>query len=332
MELLVIGGTRFVGRHLVDAALGGDHRVTLFHRGLTNPDLFPQAEHILGDRDGGLDALGDRTWDAVVDTCGYLPRVVRASARALAGRAGHYTFVSSLSVYAPYLVAGAGEEAALVEAAGPGVEEVTPDTYGGLKVLCEREVVEAFGDRALVVRPGLIIGPHDPTDRFPYWPRRIAAGGTVLAPGRPERPVQFIDARDLGRWMLHASGRLHGFFNAVGRPMPFGALLERCWDVVGGDAEFAWLDDEFLLEHDAQPWSEIPLWIPESEPGGALAMTASAGKAMGEGLAPRPVAETIGDTLSWDRTRPASERPQGSLEEKKERQLLDAWEERSQQA
>src|SRR5436190_11065069 len=204
MELLVLGGTSFLGRHAVEAALARGHRVATFTRGRTNPDLFPEAEGLRGDRDGGLAALGDRSWDAVLDTSGYVPRVVAASAELLTARAGHYTFISSESVYAPTTNTPVAEDGSVLEPPPEGVEEIA-EHYGGLKVGCERAVQAAFGDSALIVRPGLIVGPHDPTNRFTYWVRRMydaADGEEVLAPAPPGRQGQFIDARDLAAWIL----------------------------------------------------------------------------------------------------------------------------------
>jgi 2'-hydroxyisoflavone reductase len=197
MDLLILGGTGFLGRYLVEAALGDGHRPTLFNRGLSEPGLFPEVEKLEGDRDGDLSALRGRRWDAVIDTCGYVPRVVGASARILADAVDHYTFISSISVYSDDIALGADEGAQVRELPDPTIEEVTGETYGGLKALCERAVEETMPGRVLNVRPGLISGPHDPTDRFTYWPRRVAAGGEVLAPDHEERKVQYIDVRDL---------------------------------------------------------------------------------------------------------------------------------------
>ncbi|MBM3497007.1 MAG: NAD-dependent epimerase/dehydratase family protein, partial [Armatimonadetes bacterium] len=221
VRLLVLGGTVFLGRHLVAEALARGHRVTLFHRGRHGADLFPEAERILGDRDGGLSALADESWDAVVDTSGYVPRVVGAAARMLAPAVGFYVFVSSVSVYADFSPVGMDEDAPLGQMADPSVEEITGETYGPLKALCESEVRSAFGARCAVVRPGLIVGPHDPSDRFTYWPVRCQRGGEVLAPGDPERPVQFIDAGDLAAWIVTMCVRqAGGVFNAVGPTDP----------------------------------------------------------------------------------------------------------------
>jgi 2'-hydroxyisoflavone reductase len=202
MDLLVLGGTRFLGRHLVEEALGRGHQVTLFNRGESNPGLFPEVEELRGERGGDLSPLRGRRWDAAIDTSGYLPREVRRSAEILAGSAGHYTFVSSISVYEDFARTGIDEDAPVLEPPDPEPVELDWELYGGLKVGCERAVEAAMPGRALVVRPGMIVGPHDYTDRFPYWRRRVAEGGDVLAPGDPERQVQLIDARDLAGWML----------------------------------------------------------------------------------------------------------------------------------
>lgn len=326
MKLLVLGGTRFLGRHFVAAALARGHALTLFHRGRTNPELFPEAEHVLGDRDGGLGALAGRTWDAVLDPSGYVPRVVGAAAAALAGRAGQYAFVSSISAYAAPLAPGADESAPLATLADPAVEEVTGETYGGLKAACEREVARAFGEHALVVRPGLIVGPHDSTDRFPYWPRRLARGGEVLAPGRREQPVQVIDARDLAEWLIALLERgASGTYNAAGpaEPLTLGALLEQVALAVGSTGTLTWVDEPFLLERGVQPWTELPLWLPAEEAG---LDEVSVQRAVAAGLAFRPLAETARDTLAWDLARPDAARA-GSpvLDAAREAELLAAW-------
>ena len=292
MRLLVLGGTKFLGRAVVETALARGHETTIFTRGQTNPDLFPEAEHLVGDRTGDLSALEGRRWDVVVDTSGYVPHVVRRSAELLSPAAEQYTFVSSISVY-PDFSQPVHEESPLAELAdGQPAEELMPDyaNYGALKALCEREVVEAFAGRALAVRAGLIVGPHDPTGRFTYWPHRLARGGEVLAPGPPERPVQFVDVRDLAAWIVAASEeRLTGAFNATSEPHAFA-------DVVGG-AEVTWVDDAFLLEREVGEWMELPLWIAGS-PGQERFHEVDTTKAHGAGLCHRPLAETIAATLA----------------------------------
>ncbi len=326
MDLLILGGTRFLGRHFTAAALSAGHRVTLFHRGQTGAGLFPAAEHVLADRDGGLGALAGRHWDAVIDTSGYVPRVVGDGARTLHGAAGHYTFVSSISAYAQPFTAGADESAPTATLADPAVEAVTGETYGGLKAACERAVTAVFGARALVVRPGLIVGPDDPTDRFPYWPRRIARGGDVLVPNVPELPVQVIDARDLAAWMLARVERgTAGTFNAVGpdEPLTLHACVERIRTAVGGQARFVWADEEFLLARGVEPWTGLPLWVTGED---VPHSTVSAARARALGLRCRPLEDTARDTLAWDAARPDEARAASpALSAGREAELLAEW-------
>jgi 2'-hydroxyisoflavone reductase len=309
VKLLVLGGTKFLGRGIVDAALERGHELTLFNRGRTNSKLYPQVERLRGDRDGGLDALANRTWDAVVDTSGYVPRVVRASAELLR-ESGHYVFVSTISVYAEPFTRF-DEEAPLRELEDAASENV-PEHYGELKAACEHVVDEVFPGRSTRARAGLIVGPHDPTDRFTYWPVRIAQGGEVLAPGRPDRPWKFVDARDLGAWLVHcAEHGVAGAFNATG-PVPgvtAGDVLETCRDVSGGAAELVWIDDEFLLEREVGEWMELPLWTAESGPYGRF-HDWDVSRAVASGLRTRPVAETVADTLAWYEAR--TEAPAGT--------------------
>jgi nucleoside-diphosphate-sugar epimerase len=318
LKLLVLGGTKFLGRHAVDAALADGHEVTTFTRGQTNPDLFPQVEHLRGDRDGTLDALRGRRWDGVVDTSGYVPRVVRQSAELLREAVDRYVFVSSISVYADFSEP-VGDATPVAELEDPATEEIM-EHYGALKAACERVVEELYGDRSARVRAGLIVGPYDPTDRFTYWPRRVAAGGDVLAPGEPDAPVQFVDARDLAAWLvrlaLHGPG---GVFNATGplEPLTFGALLERMRDAVGSDARFAWTPAPPILDAGVQPWTELPLWLPD--PAYAGMARADISRSVDAGLTFRPLEETVVDTLAWDRTVPG-DRP--TLSEERERAIL----------
>jgi 2'-hydroxyisoflavone reductase len=324
VDVLIIGGTGFLGRHLVEAAIGDGYRVTLFNRGLSAPGLFPDVEKIEGDREADLSALSGRSWDVAIDTCGYVPRVVRASARLLAGAVDHYTFVSSISVYTDAIEPGSDEAAPVQELPDPTVEEVTGETYGGLKALCERAAEEEMPGRVFSVRPGLISGPHDPTDRFTYWPRRISAGGEILAPDGPGRRVQFIDVRDLAAWIMEMSTQKEtGTYNATGPDydLSMGRLLEECGAVGGGDPEIVWVSEEFLEEHSVEPFTEMPLWVPR-EYAGMLAV--DCGRAVAEGLVFRPLSETIKDVLEWDRAR-AEEEPAAGLSPKREKELLLAW-------
>jgi 2'-hydroxyisoflavone reductase len=325
VRLLVLGGTKFLGRAIVEEALARRHEVTTFTRGETNPDLFPQTERLRGDRDGDLSALEGRTWDAVVDTSGYVPRLVRASAEALRD-SGFYVFVSSISVYAE-LPAGYDESNPVDELEDPETEDVRAH-YGALKAACERAVDDVFGDRAAHLRFGLIVGPHDPTDRFTYWADRVARGGEVLAPGAPDRPWQFVDVRDGAAFALEvAERRLPGPFN-VTNTSTAGEVL------AGADA--TWVDDAFLLEGGVGEWMELPLWVASSGELGSL-HTADTSRAREAGLRQRPVQETVADTHAWSAAR--TERGTGTaamggtegvgLDPAKERELLAAWRERS---
>jgi len=332
MRVLIIGGTRFVGRHLVDALRARDHDVTLFTRGRTNPGLFGDVEHRIGDRDGGLAVLDGAEWDAVVDTCGYVPRIVGASVAALAGRAGRYVFVSTISVYADGtnpadaegLEHGPDETAPVGVLEDPTVENVDGVTYGPLKALCERAVIAGFGAAALIVRPGVIVGPHDPTDRFTYWPARFDRGGAFIAPEGPDAPLQYIDARDLGAWIVRAiEGGIGGTYNAVG-PTPaatFGDLFAACAAATGGAASPAWLDLPTLAAHGIRPWSDLPLWLP---PGERALMRSSNARAVDAGLKFRSLASTVSDTLAWHRARPANVALAAGLSPEREAEVLAA--------
>lgn len=326
MRLLVLGGTKFLGRAAVEIALARGHEVTLFNRGQTNPELFPEAEKLRGERDGGLSALEGREWDAVIDPSGFVPRIVRASAELLHGSVGHYLFVSSGSVYAEPYVPGYDEDAPTVGLEDPASEEVLRD-YGPLKAACEDVVSEVFPDSHTNVRAGLIVGPHDGSGRFTYWPVRGSLGGDVLAPGTPERLTQFIDVRDLGGWMVEACERqLSGTFNASGKPTPLAAVLEAC-----GITEPVWVEESFLLVEGVGPWMELPLWVPPEE---NAFLQMSVEKAVAAGLSFRPIEETARDTLAWAREVGAelvTETPYGTagLDPAREGELLEAWRSRS---
>lgn len=328
MKILILGGTVFVGRHLAEAALARGHEVTLFNRGQHNADLFPQVEKLRGDRDGdGLDALAGRSWDAVLDTSGYVPRVVRQSAERLAGSASCYVFISSISVYADTRAPGVNEDSPLGTLEDTATEEVAGDTYGPLKVLCEREVQAAFPDGALLIRPGLIVGPHDPTDRFTYWPHRVAQGEDVLAPGRPDQPVQVIDARDLAEWTIRLVEQgATGVYNATGPdyPLTLGETLQTCKSVSDSGARFVWVGDEFLKENGADTFSLLPFYLPASSDQAGL-MATSIAKAVAAGLTFRPLADTVNDTLTWDNARPSEDPRKVGLSRERERELLEKY-------
>lgn len=325
MKILLIGGTIFLGRHIVAAALARGHEVTLFNRGQHNPDLFPQAEKLRGNRDGDLAVLQGRRWDAVVDTCGYVPRIVSASAQLLADACDHYSFISSCSVY-PLDRKDPTEETPVVKLADETVEQITGETYGGLKALCEQAAEAAMPGRVLNIRPGLIVGPCDPTDRFTYWPVRVARGGEVLAPGRPESRVQVIDGRDLAEWIVRmVEARTVGVFNTTGPDgiLTMGELLTTAQSVSGSSAALTWIPDDFLVEQKAGPWVEVPLWVPGGGAEGLFSVDSS--KAVAHGLVFRPIAETVRDTIAWDATRPGDREWRAGLKAEKEAEILRAW-------
>ena len=328
MKLLVIGGMRFSGRALTELALGRGHEVTVFHR--TPTDLLSEAEHVIGDRDHGVAALAGRRFDAVVDTCGYVPRAVRLSSELLA-ETGWYGFISSLSAHPDDLPPGANEDSPTYEPPFPDTEEVTDETYGPLKVACERQVIDVFGDRACLIRPGFIVGPNDPTDRFTYWVRRASSGGEMLAPAPSDYGLQWVDARDLAAFVLRlAEGVTPGVFGVVDRAptMTLGTLIEAAAEAAGVRTSVAWVDDAFVadaFEGEAagdDPHEAFPLWWPEAP--GFHAFDPS--RAFEAGLTCRDPSGTVRDTLAWDRGRP-QEPMKAGLGAERERSLLAAWRE-----
>jgi 2'-hydroxyisoflavone reductase len=324
MNILLIGGTRFVGRHLVEACTGArapGSRSSIAAR--PTRASFPQVETILGDRETDLDKLAGRRWDAVIDTCGYFPRLVRLSAQALKDSVAQYVFISTVSVYANYDAVGIDEDYALATMEDETVEEITETSYGPLKVLCEQVVQETYPAGALILRPGLIAGPYDHTDRFTYWPVRVARGGDVLAPVGPDEPTQFIHARDLADFAIKCiEEKSTGVFNVVGpeQPCPFGELLETCKQVSGSDANFIWASAEFIAEKDIAPWTELPLWVPETE-GRGFSRVSNA-RARAAGLEFKPIREIVRETLEWVGTRPAGYELRAGLKPEREAELL----------
>ena len=292
MRLLVLGGTKFLGRHAVAHALEQGHEVTTFTRTTT----IDGAESLHGDRDGNLDALRGREWDGVVDTSGYVPRIVRQSAELLRDAVQRYVFVSTISVY------GEPEDE-------PDSEDIQQH-YGALKRACERVVEEVYGDRSTRVRAGLIVGPHDPTDRFTYWPRRLAAGGEVLAPGDPQQPVQVVDVRDLAAMLVQlALEGPGGTFDLTGPQLTLGDLLER----LRGEASLVWVDSQTVLDADVTPWTELPLWLPDSDSWFLMQREVPAW------MTTRSLEDTARDTYAWDREQPG-DRP--TLTREKEAEVL----------
>lgn len=322
MDVLVVGGTRFVGRYIVEAALDRGLNVTLFNRG-NHPEVFPDPPLIRGDRDQADDLaqLADRPWDAVIDTCAYRPEQVRSLLAVLSGRP-HYTLVSTISVYDDPPEAGPNEDDPVHEPLFEG--EVTGETYGPLKVGCER-VAEESELPLLIARPGLVAGPYDPTDRFTYWVRRVAEGGQILAPEGPDVDVQWIDVRDLGLWVAAmCEGGATGTYNVVnpaGRDT-LGGLLATCRDGDGDGVELVWADGDFLLEHDVAPFRDLPLWLPEDHR--SLARSSSE-RAVAQGLSCRPTAQTVRDTRAWLRTERGDAEWKAGLKFERERDLIDRW-------
>jgi 2'-hydroxyisoflavone reductase len=325
MRILFLGGTAFVGRHTLEAALERGHQVTFVHRGRTGARLHARAERIVADRSLDLTALAGREFDAVIDTSGYFPADVERSTDVLRGSVGSYLFVSSQSVYADTATPGLDETAALAELSPTEpTDVVTGENYGPLKALCEQVVRAAFPETAVILRPGLIVGRHDPTGRFAYWPVRVAEGGHVLCPAPPNQPVQVIDARDLARFALDLLERGDsGTFDVVCQAgtLTFEGVIDACMQVAGSNATPVWVDERFLLDRDVEPWSELPLWTPGDEFYGFQRSDVS--RALAAGLRVRPILETVRDTLEWSRE--AGQQGGSPLSREREATLLAEW-------
>lgn len=328
MNLLILGGTIFLGKHIVNAALENGHTVTLFNRGQHNPDWFTDLEKIKGDRDGDLSGLKDRKFDGVIDTCGYIPRIVRKSADFLKDNAGHYTFISSISVYNKVDVAGINENSEVGEITDGNVEEMTMENYGPLKVLCENEVMDVFGEDSSIVRSGLIVGDGDFSDRFTYWINRISKGGKVIVPVSKVNNVQFIDVKDLAEWTLKLTEeKISGVFNSTGplKTLSLNTFLNKCKEYSKSDAEFIYIDEKFLLDEGVIPYKDLTLWLPEDAYGMNNVNISKAKKA---GLKIRSLEETLKDTVEYDLTRGPDFKLRTGLSDEKEKELLDKWERR----
>jgi 2'-hydroxyisoflavone reductase len=306
MRLLVLGGTLFLGRHIVDSGQARGHELTLFNRGRTDPSPIPGVEQIHGDREQDLALLAGRSWDAVIDTSGYWPAAVRASAELLAENVDRYVFVSSISAYGRLPELGMNEDAPTAPDPPPDASDVM-EHYAELKASCERVAEGVLPGRAVVIRPGLIVGPLDPTERFTYWVRRLAEGGRVIAPRAPDQPVQLIDARDLADWTVRmAEDGAAGAYNATGpaETMTLGPLLERIATATGGASELVWIDEDRLAEAGVQAWDELPVWLDlprNAEFRGLCAV--DIGRALDAGLKFRALEATVADTLAWARER-----------------------------
>jgi len=323
MKILVLGGTVFVGRHFAEAAIAAGHDLTLFHRGSKGPGLVAGTEEIFGDRDGGLAALGDRTWDAVVDTCGYFPRVVAQSTQYLKDRAKQYLFISTISVYNTEGLDRLDEHSPVLTIADPSVEEITGETYGALKALCEQAVIEAFRENACIIRPGLIMGPFDPSNRFTYWVDRFDRGGQVLVPRRLDQPMQLIDARDLAGLMLKCvADGTNGIMNACGpsEPKTFNDLIEACL-ALNPAAKPVRAHEEVLTKHEIALWQELTLALPSSGESDAMLRTDNS-KAIRSGLTFRSWDESARDTLAWRRLQPTDGPFTHGLDPEKEQRAL----------
>lgn len=333
MRTLIIGGTAFVGRHITQAALAAGHDVTLFNRGRTGADLFPQATNLVGDRDRDLSALADGEWDATIDVCAYLPRQVRELAAALRGpggqdgRGGHHVFISSTSAYRTPVAPGFTEGAPLAGLDDPATEEITDQTYGGLKVACERTATELYGpDATTIVRPTYVIGPYDRSYRFTWWVERIAAGGTVLAPGDPAAPIQVIDARDLATWIVTLAAQpVTGVFHAVSPKPPFGfgeLLSEIRAAVAPPGTELSWASTEFLLA-EGETGVSLPLWPGDDSESDINAADPAAATAAG--LKPRSVRQSAADVHAAELAAPTPIRPGTGISRDREADLLARW-------
>lgn len=337
-KILILGGTAFLGPAIVEKALQQGHEITLFNRGRTNTQLFPDVEKLVGDRDGDLEALKGRDWDVCIDTSGYIPHMVKDSAELLQGHVEQYIFISSISVFADFTIRGLDENSAVATLTGEEIAaartmgDITGANYGALKALCELEAEKAFPGRACNIRPGLIVGPMDRSDRFTYWPVRVSKGGEVLAPGTPDTPTQLIDVRDLGNFVVRCLERsTSGVFNATSEPekLTIGGMLETCKRVSGSDARFTWADAKFLEEHEVVAWSDMPVWVPlDGENAGHPYISVK--RAMKAGLSIRPLDDTVRATLEWWNAEPAERREgpmRAGLTAEREAEVLKAWHE-----
>jgi 2'-hydroxyisoflavone reductase len=338
LRILILGGTGFTGPAQVQYALDRGHEVTLFNRGRTNPGLFRgKVEELLGDRNDNLEALKGRSWDVVIDNPTTLPRWVRDVGQILQGRADQYIFISTISVYAENHRPGADETDAVARYEGADAMAETLDTlrgnmglYGPLKALSEQEAEKWFPGRTTIIRPGLIVGPGDQTDRFNYWPLRIVRGGEVLAPGQPEDPVQIIDGRDLGEWVIRmAEQRTAGVFNATGprSRLSIAEMLHGIRAITSAPVSFTWVPAEFLETQGVRPWGHMPVWVPPVGPMAGFAQR-NIEKAVAHGLTFRPLADTARDTLAWFATLPEERRNgplRAGLPASREQEVLAAW-------
>jgi nucleoside-diphosphate-sugar epimerase len=328
MNLLIIGGGVFLGQALLQAALERGDAVTVFNRGQSRNWWPPGVKWIIGDRKEDLHLLMGRRWDAVIDTCGYRPQDVEATCATLFDSVDRYVFISSVSAYASFAHSPIREEDPLASAAGVDQETINPGNYGPLKAECERTMFRIFGSRGIAVRPGLIVGPTDPTGRFSYWPWRVSGGGHMLAPGSPHTSVQFIDVRDLAAWTLRLIQLgATGAFNGTGpnEVVTFGELLDTCRWITGEEVGIEWVDERFLEQEGVHPWTELPLWIPTHDAQTRGFNTVDTARAQATGLKTRPIAVTINDILEAGIPPLDDRRRLGKLTRERERDLLAVW-------
>jgi 2'-hydroxyisoflavone reductase len=334
LRILILGGTGFIGPYQVRYAVSRGHDVTVFNRGRRQADLPASVKHLQGDRNGQLDALKGTSWDVVIDNPTTLPKWVRSAGEILKGNAKQYIFISTISVYAPLPGPNADESAAVLPYRGADAfaeSQVTGELYGPLKAISEQEAERQFPGMTTVIRPGLIVGPGDPTDRFTYWPVRIARGGEVLAPGDGSDPVQVIDVRDLSEWTIRmAEQGAMGTYNATGPTSPhtMAGMLDGIRGAVpgGADARLTWVPTDFLGQQQVQPWTEMPTWVPNVGDERGFSQI-SVARAVAKGLTYRPLATTARDTLTWFETLPAERREKlrAGIAPEKERTVLEAW-------
>jgi len=334
LRILILGGTGFIGPYQVQYALSRGHKITTFNRGKTHKNELPEGvEQLIGDRNGQLDALKNRRWDVVIDNPTTLPAWVRDVAQILKANVERYVFISTISVYGE-VKQGVDESAPVAKYEGPDPYKETLEamkaggfkTYGPLKALSEKETEKWFPGKALIIRPGLIVGPHDETDRFTYWPVRVDRGGEVLAPGNPNDPVQFIDARDLAEWTIRmAENHETGIYNATGpaKPLGIGGMLDGIKQAEKSNATFTWVNEEFLAQQKVEPWSDMPVWTGKES---GLART-NIGRALSIGLTFRPLADTARETLAWFKSLPQDRQSKlrAGLTPEREAEVLSAW-------
>lgn len=337
LRILILGGTGFTGPFQVRYALERGHKVTVFNRGKTHPGETPkEVEQLIGDRNGQLDALQNRQWDVVIDNPTMLPAWVRDAAQILKGNVERYVFISTISVFGDTSKTGIDENAPLAKYTGADPMKETRDTviaskfalYGPLKALSEQEAEKWFPKQTLVIRPGLIVGPRDETDRFTYWPVRIDRGGEVLAPGEPTDPVQFIDGRDLAEWVIRmAEQRETGIYNATGpdKPLGVGAMLEGIKAANKSNANFTWVNADFLEAQKVAPWSDMPVWVPPRGEEAGMGRI-SIRRALSRGLTFRPLADTARDTLAWFKSQSTErQKLKAGLSAEREAEVLAVW-------